>query len=43
VVGDRGPDLVGREADLLAWLVGRPHDPITSTDGSTVPRAPAWV
>jgi maleylpyruvate isomerase len=42
-VGEHGPDLVGREADLLAWLVGRPHGPITSTDGAAVPTAPEWV
>ncbi len=43
VVGATGTDLVGNEADLLAWLVGRPHRDVTTTDHSAVPQAPAWV
>ncbi|MFL6070161.1 MAG: maleylpyruvate isomerase family mycothiol-dependent enzyme [Actinomycetes bacterium] len=43
VVGADGADLVGHEADLLAWLLGRPYRDITTTDHSRVPDAPAWV
>jgi len=42
-VGDRGPDLLGEEAQLLAWLVGRPYEPVSTSDGAEVPSAPAWV
>jgi maleylpyruvate isomerase len=42
-VGTRGPDLMGTEADLLAWLLGRPNGPITATDGVGLPSAPTWV
>ncbi|MFL6178869.1 MAG: hypothetical protein ACJ74E_03330, partial [Actinomycetes bacterium] len=42
-VGADGADLVGHEADLLAWLLGRPYRDITTTDHSRVPDAPAWV
>jgi maleylpyruvate isomerase len=38
-----GPDLLGSEADLLAWLLGRPHDPVLTSDGSEPPTAPPWV
>jgi maleylpyruvate isomerase len=38
-----GPDLLGTEADLLAWLLGRAHDPVRSSDGSPPPTAPRWV
>jgi maleylpyruvate isomerase len=37
------PDLLGDEAHLLAWLIGRPHGPIRTSDGSTLPVAPRWV
>jgi maleylpyruvate isomerase len=43
VVGENGPDLVGREADLLAWLIGRPTSGVTTNDDSALPEAPAWV
>ena len=43
VVGDHGPDLVGSEAALLAWLIGRPHEQINATDGTPPPQAPVWV
>ena len=43
IVGSQGPDLVGREANLLAWLLGRPHRALTTSDESDVPVAPAWV
>ena len=43
VVGEQGPDLVAREADLLAWLLGRPHDGVSSTTGGPIPEAPSWV
>jgi maleylpyruvate isomerase len=42
-VGAGGPDLLGTEADLLAWLLGRPHGPLRTTDSSPLPVAPAWV
>jgi maleylpyruvate isomerase len=42
-VGSTGPDLVGAEPDLLAWLLGRPHGPLRTTDSSPLPVAPAWV
>lgn len=42
-VGSAGPDLLGTEADLLAWLVGRPPGPLRTTDSSPLPVAPAWV
>jgi len=42
-VGTSGPDLLGTEADLLAWLLGRPHGPLRTSDDSTLPVAPAWV
>lgn len=42
-VGDTGPDLLGIEADLLAWLVGRAHGPLRTSDDSLVPAAPRWV
>jgi maleylpyruvate isomerase len=37
------PDLLGHEADLLAWLIGRPHGPIDTSDSSPLPVAPRWV
>ena len=42
-VGTSGPDLLGTEADLLAWLLGRPHGPLRTSDDSPLPVAPAWV
>ncbi len=42
-VGASGPDLLGTEADLLAWLLGRPHGPLRTSDDSPLPVAPAWV
>ena len=42
-VGAAGPDLIGAQADLLAWLLGRPHGELVNTGGATVPPAPAWV
>jgi maleylpyruvate isomerase len=42
-VGASGPELIGSQADLLAWLLGRPHGQLTSTAGANVPVAPAWV
>lgn len=42
-VGESGPDLLGTEADLLAWLLGRAHPGVHTDDGSAVPLAPAWV
>jgi maleylpyruvate isomerase len=42
-VGAAGPDLLGTESDLLAWLLGRPHGPLRTTDESDVPTAPRWV
>jgi len=42
-VGRDGPDLLGTEAELLAWLIGRPHGTIDTTDKSSLPSAPAWV
>jgi maleylpyruvate isomerase len=42
-VGHSGPDLLGTEADLLAWLLGRPHGPLRTSDDSPLPVAPAWV
>jgi maleylpyruvate isomerase len=43
VVGLDGPDLIGTEADLLAWLIGRPHGPVRTSSDSPVPAAPTWV
>ena len=43
VVGTSGPDLIGSEAELLAWLLGRPHSGVSTSDGSDVPSAPEWV
>jgi maleylpyruvate isomerase len=42
-VGRSGPDVVGTEADLLAWLLGRAHPGVHTTDGTPLPAAPAWV
>ncbi|MCZ3390152.1 MAG: maleylpyruvate isomerase family mycothiol-dependent enzyme [Actinomycetia bacterium] len=42
-VGASGPDLVGTEADLLAWLLGRPHGPLHTSDEAPLPVAPTWV
>lgn len=42
-VGDGGPDLLGTEADLLAWLLGRAHPGVHTADGAPLPAAPAWV
>jgi maleylpyruvate isomerase len=42
-VGEHGPDLIGTEADLLGWLIGRSHGPLRTSDGSAVPPAPTWV
>jgi maleylpyruvate isomerase len=42
-VGEQGPDLMGSEADLLAWLIGRPHGELATTDRSGLPTAPPWV
>lgn len=42
-VGSAGPDLIGAASDLLGWLVGRPHGPLTTSDSSTPPVAPGWV
>lgn len=42
-VGETGPDLLGTEADLMAWLLGRPHGPLRTSDSSPLPVAPAWV
>ncbi len=42
-VGTTGPDLLGTESDLLAWLLGRPHGPLRTSDDSAVASAPRWV
>lgn len=42
-VGETGPDLWGTEADLLAWLIGRPHGPLRTSDASPLPDSPVWV
>ncbi|MCZ3386555.1 MAG: maleylpyruvate isomerase family mycothiol-dependent enzyme [Actinomycetia bacterium] len=42
-VGASGPDLLGTEADLLGWLLGRPPGPLRTSDGSPIPVAPAWL
>ena len=42
-VGDAGPDLIGDEAQLLAWLVGRPYEAVTTSDSADVPTAPVWL
>lgn len=42
-VGVSGTDLLGTEADLLAWLLGRAHPGVHTTDGAPPPAAPAWV
>jgi len=42
-VGESGPDLLGAAADLLAWLLGRQHASIRTSDDSALPSAPAWV
>lgn len=42
-VGRSGSDVVGTEADLLGWLLGRAHPGVHTTDGSPLPAAPAWV
>lgn len=42
-VGADGPDLWGTEADLLAWLIGRPHGPLRTSDESALPASPVWV
>jgi maleylpyruvate isomerase len=42
-VGQAGPDLTGRAADLLGWLLGRRHDGVTTSTGDATPPAPAWV
>ncbi|MEO8107019.1 MAG: maleylpyruvate isomerase family mycothiol-dependent enzyme [Actinomycetes bacterium] len=42
-VGVAGPDLWGTEADLLAWLIGRPHGPLRTSDGAALPDSPVWV
>ncbi len=42
-VGASGPDLLGTEADLLGWLLGRPHGPLRTSDDSPLPVAPTWV
>ena len=41
--GQLGPDLLGRESDLLAWLIGRRHGHVLLSDGGTPDPAPAWV
>jgi len=43
IVGRRGPDLLGDEAHLLAWLLGRRYESVATNDGTDVPAAPAWV
>jgi maleylpyruvate isomerase len=42
-VGRSGPDVVGTESDLLAWLLGRAHPGVRTTDGTPLPVAPEWV
>ena len=42
-VGVAGPDLWGTEADLLAWLIGRPHGPLRASDDCPLPDQPVWV
>lgn len=42
-VGVAGPDLWGTEADLLAWLIGRPHGPLRTSDTAPLPDSPVWV
>ncbi len=37
------PDLIGDEAQLLAWLLGRPYESVATNDGTDVPAAPVWV
>lgn len=51
VCDSAGPDLTGREAELLAWLLGRPHDGLRVSSSNNplglndhpVPQAPRWV
>ena len=40
---DEGPELFGTEADLLAWLIGRPHHGLSVKPDQPVPTAPTWV
>lgn len=40
---ETGPSLFGTEANLLAWLIGRPHEGLTLSSGAPVPTAPPWV
>ncbi|HEX5016909.1 MAG TPA: maleylpyruvate isomerase family mycothiol-dependent enzyme [Actinomycetes bacterium] len=42
-VGSKGPDLLGAEAELLAWLIGRPSSGLRTSDGTEAPEAPTWV
>jgi maleylpyruvate isomerase len=37
-----GPEIVGSQGQLLAWLVGRPHHDVRCRDGSPAPEAPRW-
>lgn len=42
-VGAEGPDLVGPDSALLAWLLGRSDGDGLRPDGEVVPPAPAWL
>ena len=38
-----GPQIVGLQGQLLAWLIGRPHRDVACRDASPAPDAPRWA
>lgn len=47
IISKRGapnvPDVRGNEADVTAYLAGRPSSGVTAPDGSPAPELPAWL
>lgn len=37
------PEVTGSQADVVAWLAGRDHGPVTLADGDPAPALPAWL
>jgi len=43
VIGDGGPRVIGRQADLVRWLTGRGARRLKVDGGGELPQLPAWL
>ena len=41
--GHEVPEVTGPHAHVVAWLAGRDHHDVTTTDGTAAPTLPAWL